>query len=195
MWDLVMACLNYSELMREIHPYDYGPRALFRVVMEHVSKDKVKSPGPIRKFFMTVTEENASRACRGRPSLTYEECDARWSRINPATYGTDLNTDENANTSKKRQHEVLFDRHTAKALVDAVASQVRGKSAKKAKKSNSGPWCRYYNKGECPNAQTTVGCKGPDKTAYIHACDARIGPGNRKCASRDHNALHCPQKK
>ena len=193
--DLVLACLNYMELMREIHPYDYGPRAIFRVVMEHYAKDKVKSPGPIHKFFMTITEENASRACRGRPSLTYEECDARWARINPVTYGTDLDDDNNnSSRSKKRQHEVHIDENSAKVIAAAFANHIaapkanRAQTAKKPRKS-SGLWCKYFNKGPCPNAPTAQGCIGPDKIAYIHSCSVKVPPGNRACGSRDHNAL------
>ena len=165
--DLILGCHNYVELMREIHPYDFGPRAMFRVMVEHFVNDRLTDPAPLRRFFMTMTEENAGRACRGQASATYEECGARWKRINPATYG---------NVERKRMIENEKDEVTDK-VVDKVLARMGkkdGKQHKKTKKARGGPWCKYFNKGHCPNEQQTNGCMGPNRVAYEHSCDARL---------------------
>ena len=105
--------------------------------------------------------------------------------MNPATYG---------NAERKRLLE-----QEKEDVVDKVAEEViarmGNKQPKKAKKSK-GPFCKFYNKGDCPNAPLPYGngCEGPNKVKYEHSCDARV-QGGRVCGRKDHKALTCPAKK
>ena len=136
--------------------------------------------------------------------MTYEECDARWGRINPATYGTDLDINENTNSfggSRKRQPDVNMDQDTIRAIA-VIANQfansgpdkgkVKANKRQKRAHSQGGPWCKHFNHREYPNEKTDMGCVGPDKVHYVHSCSVRVPPGNRKCGKADHNALTHP---
>ena len=74
---LMMAALNYVELIREHHPYEYGPRAIYRVIAARCCDTGV-SAKLIRQFFSDCVEENAGRACRSLPSLDHSQCESKW---------------------------------------------------------------------------------------------------------------------
>ena len=199
--DLLVGAFNYYELMREIHPYDFGPRAMFRVLLEHCLYSETKTPESLKKFFVSITEANASRACTGKPSLTYKECLVQWNRVNP---NFPKGSAEAAAEAKKRKDDAAKDAE-AKAMAEAVVAHLpnilgqarpmppmrRGqdKPNKKSRKSSGGPWCKFFNKGTCPNTKSGQGCIGPNGVEYIHSCDVRSGPGSRCCGKRDHSAL------
>ena len=163
---------------------------MYRVMMEHYVKDEITTSKPFRNFFMTMTEENAGRACRGQPSATYEECESRWNRVNPVF-------------QRKRKADREKDDRTRDETEDRIADKVlsrigksdRSAPPKKHKKQRKGPFCKYYNKGPCPNMKTNDGngCIGPNKVSYEHSCDVPVA-GGRVCGSLDHNALTHPGK-
>ena len=78
---LIMACLNYYEIMRYLFPTDIGPQALFRVILEKSLLDRRTTPEVIKSFFQAMVEENARRVCRAELPLTYDDVAARYSGV------------------------------------------------------------------------------------------------------------------
>ena len=56
---IMMAALKYVELIREHHPYEYGPRAIYRVIAARCC-DAGVSAKLIRKFFSDCVEQHGS---------------------------------------------------------------------------------------------------------------------------------------
>lgn len=191
--DALLSAYNYLDLMREFHPTDIGPRSLFRTVLTNYVENRITSPGPIRRFFMSVTEENAGRACRTEPSLNYDEASSRWSGVNQATYGIPDNRKRAREGEEEGQAQMAA---VLSNLTRTLGSLAKNKSpspaSKKAKKVVSGgPYCKHFNTvAGCPNVQSTQGCIGPDRTPYVHSCNLKVPPGNRICGNKDHNALN-----
>ena len=73
---LLVACWNYVEVMRELFPLDVGPRPIYRVLLTMMPRAST-TPTLMRKFFAEAVEENAGRACREVPPLSYEKLTAR----------------------------------------------------------------------------------------------------------------------
>ena len=153
-------------------------------MFEHIS-----SAGPIKRFFMTCVEDNAGRACRSEPPLTYDECLLKWSTVNRAKYGV------SEEASRKRSHEESYDlkekddfTSAVKGFTQALANFSKGKTQEPSPKKNKKKlFCKFYNKpGGCPNTQSGKGCIGPDRTFYFHTCDMRVQPGNKICGKE-----HC----
>ena len=150
--------------------------------------DNITSPGPILRFFMTVVEENAGRASRSEPSLTYDECCIRWSICNRATYGISVGVDAPKKRNREETQEMAAMTSAVKTLTRTIGSISKGGSTGNIKtKKKKGGFCKWFNKeGGCNNAQSTDGCVGQDGTNYIHACNVKMAPGNKTCSARDH---------
>ena len=163
---------------------------MYRVMMEHYVNYEIMSSKPFRNFFMTITKENAGRACRGQPSATYEECEARWNRVNPGI--------QRKRKAEKGKEERKKDEEAEKRIADKVVARIgrvdshKPNPAKKQKKARKGPFCKFYNKGPCPNVQSTLGCIGPNRVEYEHSCDVNLGGGRGVCGRTDHTALTHP---
>ena len=61
---IMMAALKYVELIREHHPYEYGPRAIYRVIAARCC-DAGVSAKLIRKFFSDCVEQQRDQLQHG----------------------------------------------------------------------------------------------------------------------------------
>ena len=52
--EAMLVAHNFVQIWRFLHPMDYGPQAMFRVLLERVHKDRISSTEPIRRYFSAV---------------------------------------------------------------------------------------------------------------------------------------------
>jgi len=76
---LQLAIVNFGALSQCIWPLDYSPWVLLRVLAENrwgatVADDEKTKADMVRLFFNEVCRENAGKAVREEPPLSYEQC-------------------------------------------------------------------------------------------------------------------------
>ena len=59
--DGMLSLHSWMELMKHLHPMDFGPSALFRLMLEKYVSGQIKTVGQILRMFITVQSDNASR--------------------------------------------------------------------------------------------------------------------------------------
>ena len=140
--EAMMAVSNYVDIMRFLHPMDPGPQALFKVVLEKYWSENA-SADRIRRYFATVCDENAGRACRDEAPLSFNDCKVHWNNTEEVT------RDKEKNPSKPRERS-------------------SGPTDRKRKKL---PFCGKFNTAEgCPFKKTPMedGCINPNGYKYKH---------------------------
>ena len=59
--DGILSLHSWMELMRNLHPLDFGPVALFCLMLEKFTSGQIRTVGQITRMFVTVLGDNASR--------------------------------------------------------------------------------------------------------------------------------------
>ena len=189
-----MALHNFSQMWRHFHPMDPSAEAMYRVVLEFHLAGSIVSVKPIDRFFMSVTQYNASVAVNGLP-LDYQGCQDMWERINrpKVTYGQPVGQTQRQNGQTQRQdpQPVPNIDTIVSAVVKTIKKNKKGvddedqqRKPKKARKHN---WCPLFNfEPGCTNTQAGQGCVSADKSIWRHGCNVRLG--NRLC-SQNHPAF------
>ena len=176
---LEIAALNYMELMREHHPFDFDPRAIYRVIVAK-SGDAGVNHEIIKQFFLETVEENAGRACRGVPSLNYSECLSKWmSMAGPALVKALCNKTPIKNTKSFSGRGIKNPRAPG------------GPPLPNSKKARY-PFCNQFNEETgCSNKKIGVDCcQAPNGRKYTHSCKVQVPPGSKNyCSAWKHNAF------
>ena len=170
--DAVLAVSNYVDVMRFLHPLDYGPQALFKVVLERFVIDDSQAED-IKKFFAACIEENAGRAVRGELPMSYNDCKTQWKMM-----------PENKNEDRDGLSPAQFDRLKKQLFSEFKKNKSNGGPPHKKQRL---PYCGKFNlpKG-CPYKKTEEGCRSPDNFLARHACNVKVN--GVYCGAKDHNA-------
>ena len=87
--DALIAADNYDILMSWVHPLDFGPKALVRVIKEKIAENKVKKYDSIVEFFESAVLDNACRIARREIPMTHSECLTKWDQTVGHSLGND----------------------------------------------------------------------------------------------------------
>ena len=185
--ECVLSFNNYAYLSKWIHPMDYGPYAIFHLILEKYVNGLIPSVKTLLGFFKVVQSDNANRALRQQLPLTYEELLPKWEQS--AGSNSSGGFAELLASYQKLLNE-FKDFKAKHGLGQASDSQgpsqgAKGSANKKRKMSGNAGYCMKFNTPEgCNNQASGAGCTFNGKE-YRHGCKFMVN--GRYCNRKDHS--------
>ena len=179
--ECVKAFFNYAAMHGQIHPLDWSPKALLKVVLDKAS---VGSPrvSEYEHLFERFINENAGRAQKSGVPMTYAEIVSLWTTFispNPVAI--------NKTYVDKMVHDSIMQQ--VKGNKPLARRQGGGSSLSPIKKPRL-EFCTDWNANKafplCTNTQVQGGCKTDDDKFLKHSCSKKVDSFGRRCGSENH---------
>ena len=184
--ECVLAVENYDLIASYLHPLDYGPKCLKRVILEKVTKGQVSEVADVILFFNSIVNENACRIARRDLPLEHSELLVKWDHIVgvslPSTHSAVKETKELAATVSSLQRE--FNNYKSQTMKRPIQSGKR--DSKRPRGVASGGYCLEFNSRKgCSNPPSAVGCSKNGRDMK-HGCTFTVSGGGF-CNEMSHN--------
>ena len=191
--EALIAADNYDILMSWVHPLDFGPKAIVRVIKEKIADNKVKKVTDIVDFFEGSVLDNACRIARREIPMTHTECIIKWDQTVGPSMGNEEVMLETIFKLEKR-----LDMMESRGVKRTSISQNQGRrnnpkvGPTSTITSSGATFCLMFNtrKG-CTNQllESGTGCVDKRNREFKHGCKFPLG-NNEFCNNTQHNKFN-----